>query len=70
MIGSPGNWTYDEVRKAVVTAIEIEGDGFASLDVSRSDAANERNIIAWAKAMGYEAELRESTETILITRAK
>ena len=67
-LSSPFNWTFEEVRKAVVTGIELDGESFVSLDVSRCDAKNERDILGWAKTMGYDAELREQSECIVITR--
>lgn len=68
MLGSPYNWTYEEVRRAIVEGIELDGEPFVSLDTSRADAANERDIVAWAEAMGYAAEIRESSECVVITR--
>ena len=64
------NWTYDEVRRKIITALEIERKDSVSLNVSRSDAENERDIVAWAQCMGYDAVRVPHSETVRVTRRK
>lgn len=52
------NWTYEQFKKAVITALEIEDEQYVTLDVSHSDRKNMDDIIHWAKELGYSAEER------------
>lgn len=67
-LGSAGNWTLDGTRKVIIENLEIHGEPSVTLDVSRSDAANIRNMLAWIAAMGYHAEEHPHSETIFVTR--
>lgn len=67
-LGSPGNWTLDATRKTIIENLEIHGEPSVSLDTSRSDAANIRNMLAWIASMGYYAEEHPHSETIFVTR--
>ena len=61
------NWTYDEVRHAIITALEIERKDSVSLNVSRSDADNEKDVVAWAQCMGYDARRVPHAEAVRVT---
>ena len=52
-----GNWSYKEFKKVVITALEIEDKKVVNLDVEHSDRNNMIQIINWAEAHGYNAEI-------------
>ena len=45
MIGAPGNWTHEEIRNVVITAMEIRKEKCIHLDVEHADAANIKMIV-------------------------
>lgn len=50
------NWTYDQFKRVVITALEIEDKQYISLDVEHSDRKNMDDIIFWARENGYQAK--------------
>lgn len=50
------NWTYEQFKRVVITALEIEDEQYVSLDVEHSDRKNMDDIICWAKENGYQAK--------------
>lgn len=63
-----GNWTKEEVRRAVITELEINQKPRVHLDVEHADACNITNIIAWCKAMGYKAEEISQCESVRVEK--
>lgn len=54
------NWTYEQFKRVVITALEINNKQYISLDVEHSDRKNMDDIIQWSKELGYKAEERTS----------
>lgn len=61
------NWTYEQFKRSVITALEIDGSDYVSLDVSHSDRKNMDDIICWAKELGYQA-LERSLDIIRVCK--
>jgi hypothetical protein len=68
MIGAPGNWTHEEIRNVVITAMEIRKEKCIHLDVEHADAANIKMIVNYCKELGYNAESRDFAEDVKIWR--
>lgn len=64
-----GNWTQEEVRKVVITALEIECKDCVNLDVERADSANIMQIITWCRSMGYSAECKDDSEVVTVRKS-
>lgn len=69
MIGwNPGyNWTYDQFKRVVSNAFDVEGNETVSLDVEHSDWRNIEDIMRWATEMGYTAR-EVNCDVIRVTR--
>ena len=52
------NWTYEQFKRAVTRAFEVNNEQYVSLDVEHSDRKNMDDIIQWANELGYKAEER------------
>ena len=63
-----GKWTKEEVRRVVITALEIEQKPRVHLDVERANDGNILNIINWCKAMGYKAEEIPQSESVRVEK--
>lgn len=62
------NWTRHDVRKAVIEAFVLSTATNVSLDTSRCPDANEELIVAWAKGMGLNAEIKPHCGIVVITK--
>lgn len=62
------NWTHDQFKRVVITALEIEDKQCVSLDVEHSDRKNMNDIIHWAKERGYQAEEASGGDIIRVRK--
>lgn len=62
------NWTYEETKKTILTALVVDGKDSVSLDVSRSDWRNTQEVAAWARQLGYDAEADDASESVRVRK--
>ena len=70
MIGwNPGyNWTHEQYKKVVDRYLVRENQDSVTLDTEHADYHNEQQILTWAKADGYDAEVLRSGDIIKISK--
>jgi hypothetical protein len=59
------NWSYSEYKNVVDEAVRA-GKNYISLDTAHCSAANEGQLVKWANADGYKAEIKEMLECVKI----
>lgn len=61
-----GNWTKEQVRRAIAEAFYVEKRSSVALDCEHADYHNIKDIIRWAKEMGFYAEEHPHSETVVV----
>lgn len=62
------NWTYEEFKKVVITALEIEEKKSVNLDCEHASYENMKQIVAWAEERGYRTEISDNRESVKIQK--
>lgn len=63
------NWTYEEFKKVVITALEIDDKESVNLDCEHASYDNMKQIVSWAEERGYHAEMSDSRETVRVWKS-
>lgn len=64
------NWTHEELRNVLESSFGKEHLSEVTLDTEHSDYANVKDIVRWAKEMGYEAEILLCGEKVHVSKRK
>lgn len=69
------NWTKEELRNVLESSLSVSSIGKdhlleVTLDTEHSDYANMKDIVRWAKEMGYEAEISLCREKVHVSKNK